>query len=106
MGLAEAALAQEERLVRRFTNPELAWNAFAMESHRVTLLLTDYAMPGMDGLELATRCRGLNPELKVVLTSGTLSQDCLANGPVKLDAFLPKPYTPSGLRQLMDELLK
>jgi signal transduction histidine kinase/CheY-like chemotaxis protein len=37
------------------------------------LLLTDFAMPGMSGLELARAARGLRPELPVVLVSGYLT---------------------------------
>ncbi|MGE0226337.1 MAG: ATP-binding protein, partial [Acetobacteraceae bacterium] len=42
------------------------------------LLLTDYMMPGMSGVELATRARALHPGLPVLLASGFAELDGLA----------------------------
>ena len=36
----------------------------------LTLLITDVVLPGMSGLELASRLRERNPALKVLYTSG------------------------------------
>jgi CheY-like chemotaxis protein len=37
---------------------------------RVDVLVTDYSMPGMTGIELATRARALRPGLPVLLATG------------------------------------
>ena len=64
----------------------------------IDLLLTDIAMPGMNGHELASRLRGDCPQLRVVLMSG-YSQDAealdrlLAAGA----GFVEKPFTSSAL---------
>lgn len=52
---------------------------------KVTTLLSDIGMPGMDGEELADRARALRPGLHVVLTSG-------AQRPRTDVAFVPKPF--------------
>jgi CheY-like chemotaxis protein len=44
---------------------------------RVDLLVTDFNMPGMDGLALVERARTIRPDLPVVLASGFMS-DSLA----------------------------
>jgi PAS domain S-box-containing protein len=41
-----------------------------LTEHAVDLLLTDYAMPGMTGVELAEQARALRPGLKVLIVSG------------------------------------
>ena len=41
------------------------------------LLLTDDMMPGMSGVELAARARGLHPSLPVLLASGFTELDSL-----------------------------
>jgi CheY-like chemotaxis protein len=42
-------------------------------SHRVDAVVTDLEMPGMTGAELASKLKGLRPELPVVLVSGSKS---------------------------------
>lgn len=39
-------------------------------SHKFDLVITDYKMPKMDGLELISRLRKQSPELPIVLISG------------------------------------
>jgi two-component system, NtrC family, sensor kinase len=61
----------------------------------IDLLFTDVVMPqGISGPELATRLKGENAGLKVILSSG-YSRDLLGqNGVIDRDMhFLPKPYT-------------
>ncbi|WP_247895040.1 hybrid sensor histidine kinase/response regulator [Azospirillum brasilense] len=56
----------------------------------VDLLLTDYAMPGMTGVELAQAARALQPTLPVLLASGYAD---LPEGTVADLPRLAKPYT-------------
>lgn len=62
----------------------------------VTVLYTDVLMPRMDGVALARKARELNPEIKVLLVSG--SPDTVADlhggDPSEFD-FLMKPVLPS-----------
>jgi CheY-like chemotaxis protein len=65
----------------------------------VDMLLTDVIMPGgMSGRDLATAAQALNPNLKVLFTSGyadgRLSMGDIVPG---MTAFLPKPYTKESL---------
>lgn len=66
----------------------------------VDLLVTDYAMPGMQGRELADRVRQRFPSLKVLYQTGF--SDMLFENRVELEggaAFLEKPFTARGLRE-------
>ncbi|MFC4175458.1 ATP-binding protein [Microvirga sp. GCM10011540] len=56
----------------------------------VDLLLTDYAMPGMTGLELARAALVLRPDLKILLATGYAD---LPEGATLDLPRLPKPYT-------------
>ncbi|MGE3510923.1 MAG: response regulator [Vicinamibacterales bacterium] len=58
------------------------------------LLVTDYLMPGMDGVELATRFRALHPGVKVLLLTGS-GEDLSVDADLA-DARLHKPF---GLRR-------
>ena len=65
---------------------------------RIDLLLTDVAMPEMDGCLLAARLREHQPELKVLFTSGYAQDVALQHSPHRShDGFLPKPYNAATL---------
>ena len=66
----------------------------------VDLLVTDYAMPDMQGRELADHVRQRFPALKVLYQTGF--SDLLFENRVELEegaAFLEKPFTARGLRE-------
>jgi CheY-like chemotaxis protein len=74
---------------------------------RVDLILLDYAMPGMNGLEVVRRLK-MDPETSripvVALTSATAS---VANelGRSGCVAFIPKPFEPAEFRQLIADIV-
>jgi len=64
----------------------------------VDLLVTDYRMPGMTGLELARECCRFNRELSVLYVSGSAPGDELrAELAAERRAFLAKPFRQSDL---------
>lgn len=66
----------------------------------VDLLVTDYAMPDMQGRELAERVRERFPAVKVLYQTGF--SDMLFEDRIELEegaAFLEKPFTARGLRE-------
>jgi len=72
---------------------------FADEIH---LLLTDFEMPGMSGVELATAMTIGRPHLKVLLMSGFVGGMLVLNEGWH---FLAKPFIPSQLRVLVGGLI-
>src|SRR5579872_4352262 len=68
----------------------------------IDLLLTDFSMPGMTGIELATQITLERPTIKVLLMSG------FTGGMLVLNEgwhFLPKPFVSSQLKTLVVTLL-
>jgi PAS domain S-box-containing protein len=63
----------------------------------VDVLVADFAMPGMNGADLALAARALRPALAVLLVTGFV--DLSALGDVDPDWLLPKPFTESQLRR-------
>lgn len=60
---------------------------------RVDLLVTDYKMPGMTGLDLARECCRLDDELSVLYISGSLPGDELRKDlSLGNRSFLAKPF--------------
>jgi CheY-like chemotaxis protein len=78
--------------IETFRDPESALRSFASALRRPALIITDYAMQSMNGLELVAACRSLQPDQKVLLLSGTVDEQTYENQQVKPDRFLGKPY--------------
>ncbi len=91
--------------VEVFDQPWVAWAAFRIANPKPDLLLTDFRMPGMSGLELIAACRRLHPSLKTISISGTMSSEDMEAAGVKPDRFVRKPFNPSALLQPIAELL-
>ena len=79
--------------------PEIIQKLAEYSGH-VDLLVTDYAMPDMQGRELADHVRQRFPAVKVLYQTGF--SDMLFEDRVELEegaAFLEKPFTARGLRE-------
>jgi len=68
----------------------------------IALLLTDFEMPGMSGIELATRLSEVRPKIKVLMMSGFDGGMLILNEGWH---FLAKPFIASQLRALVAGLI-
>jgi DNA-binding NtrC family response regulator len=91
---------------RFFQDPEEAWKSFLREEPKPALLLTDFLMSPINGMELIERCKRSQPGLKTILYSGNASQDMLRDYEVEPDAFLRKPFLPKTLLGLVRVTLR
>jgi PAS domain S-box-containing protein len=83
---------------------EAALRAAEAHAGRIHLLVTDVAMPGMTGPEVARRLAAKDPSLAVLFVSGTAG-DLSRSGGGEAWAFLRKPFTPDVfLRKVRDVL--
>ncbi|WP_156311894.1 response regulator [Methylobacterium platani] len=69
---------------------------------RFDLLLTDYAMPGMTGTELAGRAQAVDPGLGVLLMTGYADAAAVPAGTLPV---LRKPFALDDLRSAVERLL-
>jgi CheY-like chemotaxis protein len=58
----------------------------------IELLIVDFSMPGMSGLELLERARAKRPEIKAVLITGYVDHTWL-NGKLADEIVVKKPFT-------------
>jgi CheY-like chemotaxis protein len=103
--MAEMVLADAGYRCRTFSDPKEVVKIFKKKKVLPDLLLTDYDMGSMNGLELISLCRLTAPHLKTLLLSGTVEAGLLLCHPVKVDQFLSKPYQPKQLAALVKSLL-
>jgi two-component system, cell cycle sensor histidine kinase and response regulator CckA len=70
--------------------------------NEIHLLLSDFQMKGMTGIDLATQITAERPKIKVLLMSGYTAGMLVLNEGWH---FLPKPFIPSQLRVLVAGLI-
>ena len=90
LDLATAILQPLGYNVRTFSDPRLALKEFP--AAKPVIIVTDYAMGEMNGLDLVRECRRANPRQKMILVSGTVDENIFAGVPEKPDRFMVKPY--------------
>lgn len=103
--MAGMVLSAEGYTCQLFGDPKQVLDIFNTSNVRPDLLLTDYDMGSMNGLELIEHCRKNLPCLKAVLLSGTVEASVALHHPVKINYFLSKPYQPKELTALVKTLL-
>jgi len=91
--------------IKTFRDPDVALRTFAASQKRPALLITDYAMHTMSGLDLIAACRRLQPLQKILLLSGTVDEEIYDNVPAKPDRFLAKPYLAKQLIEAVKSLV-
>jgi len=101
LDLAEVSLQAGGYQLRKFLDPELALKSFLKARTKPALLITDYAMGKMNGLELLEKCKAVKPGLKSILISGTAGAEIVLDSGVKVDRFMGKPYQPANLADLV-----
>jgi CheY-like chemotaxis protein len=103
--LASVILAPLGYTVKTYSSPEAALHAFEVAEPKPALIITDYAMHTMTGLELAAACRRIQPKQKVLLVSGTVGPDVCHGAAVIPDRYLPKPYQSKELIDAVEAVL-
>jgi len=89
--------------VRTFVDPESALREFNVL--RPDLVITDYAMGRMSGMDLIRECRLIHPGQKIILISGTVDEYVFADARVRPDRFISKPYQLSDFSTCVSEML-
>ena len=72
----------------------------------IHLLITDFSMPEIDGVELARRFRGVHPKTPVLMVSGSLPLIQERIGDLEHFETLEKPFMPDELLDRVSRLLQ
>ncbi|MBN1394346.1 MAG: sigma-54-dependent Fis family transcriptional regulator [Pirellulales bacterium] len=92
---------------RVFTAPGVAEALAVMETTPIDLVITDYKMPKMSGLELVRHIRENHQDMEVIMITGYPSVAGAVQA-VKSGAeeYLPKPFTDAELREAVSRALE
>lgn len=103
--LASMILQPQGFRVETFRDPLVAVRSFSLANPLPVLIITDFAMHRMNGLDLIRDCRVIHPDQKILMVSGTVDETVYLNSPHKPDAFLAKPYSATELTAHVNKLL-
>lgn len=78
-----------------------------LTASKFDLLITDFRMPGMTGLELLSKCRAISPGISSILITAFGSPQVEERAfELAVDAYLPKPFSMRSLVQAVQNTLK
>jgi CheY-like chemotaxis protein len=103
--MLEVMLARSGYETRVFSHPLRALEALETVNPKPRLLVSDFRMPDMNGLELTQRCKLIHPTLKVIAASANIAEEDLARYPFRPDRILLKPYSINALLSAVKLLL-
>lgn len=89
------------------SDPHKAIDILAKSHGELDLLITDYSMPDISGLDIIEHCRNHYPELNLILTTGYNAelQNEARVGTMELPQILQKPFTLESLSQVVEDSL-
>jgi PAS domain S-box-containing protein len=103
--MAQTALEHFDYRVMLAANGAEAVALYAQHHEQIAIVLTDMAMPVMDGPSTIAALRALNPRVKVIGSSGMASGsgDAAASG---IKYFVPKPYSAETMLDVLAKALQ
>jgi len=105
----EAILEVAQRTLEHFgyrvlsaANGAEAVSLYSSRCKDIDVVITDMAMPGMDGPAAITVLRSINPAVKIIGSSGL---DGYGAENARLNYFIPKPYTAKVMLTMLQQIL-
>ena len=72
----------------------------------VEMIITDWNMPEMDGLEFVQAVRGQNPNIPILMvTTNAAKEDIVQALQAGVNNYVVKPFTPDTLKEKIESLL-
>jgi DNA-binding NtrC family response regulator len=104
--IVSTILSMEGFTTRTFTDPAAALAAFAECAVKPDVLVTDYVMRPLNGMELIQKCRAIHPSVLTLLYSGNVSGHLMDLYAEKPHSFLEKPFHPKKLVRIVRSLIE
>jgi CheY-like chemotaxis protein len=83
-----------------------AVSLYTQRKNEIAVVLTDMAMPVMDGVATIVALKSLNPSVKIISSSGLAANGAVAKASgAGVQHFIPKPYTAEVMLQTVHKIL-
>jgi two-component system, cell cycle sensor histidine kinase and response regulator CckA len=87
-------------------NPVLGIKLYKMHQSEIGVVLLDMTMPEMSGKEVTDALKALNPNVKIIISSGYSQQDIKNKIDIsEVSGFIPKPYSLQSLLILVQSVI-
>jgi two-component system sensor histidine kinase EvgS len=107
LNLAKKIIEMQGYRVLTAASPNEALAIVSSFEEKITLLLTDVIMPGMNGRDLATQISALKPDIKCLFMSGYTAEVIAHRGVVDEGInFISKPFSMHGLARKIAEVIE
>ena len=73
-----------------------------MQDTTFDVVITDYKMPCMDGMEFIRHARELSPRARIILVTGFATEEAMSMAERMGVIFLAKPFSPRELKAVLD----
>ena len=78
-----------------------------LRSHQISLVVTDYNMPGMNGLQVAELIKATSPETGIIILTAYATPELERRArAIHVDSFLAKPFTVDRLEQAIRDTMQ
>lgn len=94
--------------VTSFTNPYLAFKHFEENPKKYSLIVTDFRMPGLNGIDLANKIKETSSHVKIFLITAFDISDLEIQKYKhlkKIDKIIQKPVRYSVLKEMINQIL-
>jgi len=89
-----------------FNDPLEALATLEASASKPALLVSDFRMPGINGLELIHRCKLIHPPLRIISASAHMIHEEIEKYPIQPDRILTKPYSTAQLLEAVKSLME
>ncbi len=94
LNVAKSTLERFGYRVAVATNGAAAVSIYALQREAIAVVVTDMAMPIMDGPAMAVALKAINPDVKIIGSSGMDAGSGLSAAAIAgVSEFIPKPYS-------------
>ena len=84
-----------------------ALEIFKKNKNKISLVILDMRMPGMNGCEVYDRLKKIQPQIKIILVSGYIEQYVLDEFSKRnFNGYIEKPFKLKELSEKIEEVLK
>jgi PAS domain S-box-containing protein len=82
-----------------------AYERVVADNQPIDLIITDYDMPEMNGLQLAQQIETVNPQIPIIIVTGRKKPEGMDNAAANIKKLISKPYNKTTISEAIREVL-